>query len=365
MEAKRIGFIGLGLIGGSIAKGLKKKHPDWYFIGTDIARGSLLSALHEGVLDEIRPNIDEEYGACDLIFLCTPVTFSIKYLKELKPLLKESCILTDVGSTKSDIMREVSVLGLNSHFIGGHPMAGSEQSGYENSTDHLVENAYYVLTPAKETKPEALDFLRSVVEDLSALPLILDAKEHDYIVAAVSHLPHLIAAALVNLVKDSDNEAETMRQIAAGGFKDITRIASSSPLMWEQVCLTNGENIALILKDYISSMNTILEQVNAGDGEGIYQLFDRSREYRNSIPDKSLGPIKKQYALYCDIVDESGAIATIATILATHQINIKNIGILHNREFEEGVLKIEFYDEASSLEATAVLKRHQYTVHQR
>ena len=112
-------------------------------------------------------------------------------------------------------------------------------------------------------------------------------------------------------------------------------------------------------------MDGILKQVEDGDGEGIYQLFHTSREYRNSIPDKSLGPIKKQYAIYCDIVDESGAIATIATILATHQISIKNIGILHNREFEEGVLNIEFYDEPSSKEAAVLLKKHQYTIYER
>ena len=250
-------------------------------------------------------------------------------------------------------------------FIGGHPMAGSEQSGYEHSTDHLVENAYYVLTPFEKTPASSLSFLEQTVRALGAIPLILQAEEHDTIVAAVSHLPHLIAAALVNLVKASDNDTETMKQIAAGGFKDITRIASSSPAMWEQICLTNKEPISRILRSYLDSMDGILKQVEDGDGEGIYQLFHTSREYRNSIPDKSLGPIKKQYAIYCDIVDESGAIATIATILATHQISIKNIGILHNREFEEGVLNIEFYDEPSSKEAAVLLKKHQYTIYER
>ena len=244
-------------------------------------------------------------------------------------------------------------------------MAGSEKTGFTNSTDHLVENAWYVLTPTKKTAPDKLKALRSLVEELGALPLVLDCEEHDYIVAAISHLPHLIASGLVNLIRDSDNPQGTMRQVAAGGFKDITRIASSSPVMWQQICMTNSGNIARILKDYIKSMEQILEEVENRDETAVYRLFETSRDYRNSIPDTSMGPLKKEYPVYCDIIDQAGAIATIATILATHQISIRNIGIIHNREFEEGVLKIEFYEEPAAQEAAGLLTQYQYTVHKR
>ena len=365
MKITAIGFIGLGLIGGSIARGLRKIHPEYRMIATSHTSATLEEALCAGVIDEAVPCLNEAFSGCDLIFLCAPVSYNIEYLKELKEICGNDCLITDVGSTKGDIHRAVADLHMEENFIGGHPMAGSEKTGFTNSTDHLVENAWYVLTPTKKTAPDKLKALRSLVEELGALPLVLDCEEHDYIVAAISHLPHLIASGLVNLIRDSDNPQGTMRQVAAGGFKDITRIASSSPVMCQQICMTNSGNIARILKDYIKSMEQILEEVENRDETAVYRLFETSRDYRNSIPDTSMGPLKKEYSVYCDIIDQAGAIATIATILATHQISIRNIGIIHNREFEEGVLKIEFYEEPAAQEAAGLLTQYQYTVHKR
>jgi prephenate dehydrogenase len=254
---------------------------------------------------------------------------------------------------------------MEANFIGGHPMAGSEKSGYAHSTDHLVENAYYVITPTPLSPKDKVEELKELALSLSALPLILDYKEHDYIVAGISHLPHLIAASLVRLVKDKDTPKQTMKLVAAGGFKDITRIASSSPVMWQQICTANKDHIQSILSDYIRALDQVRMAVAENHDDAIYELFDVSREYRNSIADRSFGPIKKEFAIYCDIVDESGAIATIATILAAHQISIKNIGIIHNREFEEGVLKIEFYGEEASLQAAELLTQCRYTIYRR
>jgi prephenate dehydrogenase len=361
-----IGFIGLGLIGGSIAKGIRRKNPDIRMIACGASKKTLDMALDEGAVDEIYETVDENISKCDIIFLCAPVEYNIEYLAKLKPLLKKGCILTDVGSTKREIHEAVHELELDSCFIGGHPMAGSEKSGFAHSTDHLIGNAWYVLTPTKETSKEQLDCLKEIVAMLKGLCLVLDYKEHDRIAAAISHVPHLIAAALVNLVHDNDNPLEQMKLIAAGGFKDITRIASSSPVMWEQICTSNTEPIALMLEKYIDSLEDILYNVKKKDGNYINNLFERSREYRDSIPEsKGKGPIQKEYSLYCDIVDRAGAIATIATTLSTHQISLKNIGIIHNRTFEEGALKIEFYDNESLEQAIEVLNKWNYTIYPR
>lgn len=155
-----------------------------------------------------------------------------------------------------------------------------------------------------------------------------------------------------------------MKALAAGGFKDITRIASSSPVMWQQICLKNGKNISRILGDYIDMLSRTKELVDCSDDEGLYTLFESSKDYRDSMPNSSAGPIKKQFALYCDIIDEAGGIATIATILASNNISIKNIGIIHNREFEEGALRIEFYDEDSSVKAAGLLRKYRYIVYE-
>ena len=360
-----IGFIGLGLIGGSIAKAIRQFYPNIHIVATSGRKETVEQALLDNLIHEGCLEIGEAFSKCDYIFLCAPVSYNAKHLADLKNIIKNDCIITDVGSTKTDIHQRVIELDMEENFIGGHPMAGSEKTGLANSKSHLIENAYYVITPTSKVPKEAVEDYVEFIESLKALPLVLDYRQHDYITAAISHLPHLIAAGLVNLVKHNDSEEQYMKKVAAGGFKDITRIASSSPVMWEQICMTNHENISDLLGKYINSMKEIKDSLDQVRGQDIYDLFEESRDYRNSITDVSHGPIKKAYALYVDLVDETGGIATVATILACNQINLKNIGIVNNRMFEEAVLKIEFYEEEPCKKAAALLNKHRYTVYER
>lgn len=370
MNDTTIAFIGLGLIGGSLAKGIKRARPDIRIMAYMRTRSKLEQAKKDGIVDVILDGIDEQLKECDLIFLCTSVEYNAQYLSKIRSYLKPGALITDVGSTKTDIHEEILRQGLTDYFVGGHPMAGSEKTGYENATDHLLENAYYIVTP-----PEGLDQSGSetgnippkyaenanriiaVAQTVGAIPLVLNYREHDKVVAAISHLPHLVASSLVNLVKDADSPAGTMKRVAAGGFKDITRIASSSPEMWEQICMTNVEPIADMLERYIGSLQEILSEIKGHQGEAIYKLFEKSRDYRNTITDRAKGSVEPSYAFSVDVADEVGAISTIAVILAAKGISIKNIGINNNRERGEGALKIEFYDEASM---TAAWKRLEY-----
>lgn len=365
----KIGFIGFGLIGGSIARALKKINSSYHLVAYDYHKNNpstdLQAALHDQVLDRVTTTLSEEFPDCDLVFLCAPVLSNIEYLKQLKPLLKSDCILTDVGSVKTNIHEAVEELDLEAQFVGGHPMTGSEKTGYHNSYALLLENAYYILTPTAKTPGVMTQTLYHLVQKMGSIPILLDAREHDKITAAISHVPHIIAAQLVNLVRESDDEAEKMRALAAGGFKDITRIASSSPVMWQNICLTNGHEIKECLDRYISSLQIASEAITANDGEFLYRMFDTAGEYRSAIPNKSIGLMKKLFEVYLDIVDEAGAIATIATLLASNQISIKNIGVIHNREFEEGVLRIEFYDESAQQKAIAMLARYNYRIYER
>ncbi len=362
--AKKIGFIGLGLIGGSIAKAIRQYYPDYELLAFDKNRETLALAVQEGTIHTACSSIDDHFGDLNFIFLSAPVSYNTAYLSQIKEYIRPDCILTDVGSVKTSIHEEVSRLGLEANFIGGHPMAGSEKSGFVNSKAILIENAYYILTPASKVSPEKLQEYKEFVESLKAIPVILDYQQHDYITGTISHLPHIIASSLVNFVHDTDTKDELMKNLAAGGFKDITRIASSSPVMWQQICLKNKKNISQILEAYIQVLNQAKQAVDNGEEQKLYSMFEASRDYRNSIPGSSAGPIKKSFAVYCDIIDEAGGIATIATILASNLISIKNIGIVHNREFEEGVLRIEFYDEDSSLKAAELLRKYRYTVYE-
>ena len=374
MKEQTIAFIGLGLIGGSIARRLKRFSPEIKIMAYMRTRAKLEQAKADGVVDVILDGIDEKLRECDVIFLCTPVEYNAQYLALIKPFLKEEAMITDVGSTKTSIHEEVTRLGMDRFFVGGHPMAGSEKTGYEHSNDHLLENAYYIVTPSfmesdstkeAEENRSRCDRLVGIAKAIGAIPMVLDYHEHDKVVAAVSHLPHIVASSLVNLVKDSDNAQGTMKQVAAGGFKDITRIASASPEMWEQICMTNKENLIRVLDCYLEQLTSVKKQLEEADGNGLYRFFETSRNYRNSIPDSSAGPIKKMYAFYCDMVDEAGGVAVLSTILAAGGVRLKNIGIIHNREFEEAVLKVELYDEASYEKAIALLRKYRYTIYER
>lgn len=365
MNDSQVGFIGLGLIGGSIAKAVKAKYPNNKITAFDLNQQALQQASSDKVVDIIATAVDDSFHNCDIIFLCAPVTNNVTYLTALKKIINPNCILTDVGSVKTNIHEKIIEFDLEENFIGGHPMTGSEKTGYEHSIPHLIENAYYVLTPSLKVSNEKIEFYKNFVTILGSIPIVLDYQEHDYVTAAISHLPHIIASSLVNLVEKQDSKEQIMKNIAAGGFKDITRIASSSPVMWQQICLANKQNISLLLKDYIEELNHVKNLVDSSSYQELYDMFDQAREYRNSITNSSLGPIKKIYELYCDIIDEAGGIATIATILASNHISIKNIGIIHNREFVEGALRIEFYDEDSSKRAISLLLKYRYTVYER
>ena len=208
----KIGFIGFGLIGGSIARALKNINQYYSLFAYDYHKDKpstdLLAAHADGVLDDITSSLTEHFPDCDLLFLCAPVISNINYLRQLKQVLKSTCILTDVGSVKGNIHSAIKELGMEQQFIGGHPMTGSEKTGYLNSYALLLENAYYILTPTKQVPDEMLSLLQGLVKKMGSIPIVLDPYEHDRITAAISHVPHIIAAQLVNLIRTSDDEAK-------------------------------------------------------------------------------------------------------------------------------------------------------------
>ena len=365
MQFQKIGFIGLGLIGGSIAKRLKALYNDV----TIIAAAGHASTIKEAYAQGLNANaatcsIDDFYD-CDYIFLCTPVQKNIEYLRRLKGNINERCIITDVGSVKTDIHREVTALGMERQFIGGHPMAGSERTGLANAKESLLENAYYIITPTASSDKMQVAAFRDLVASLGAIPIVLDYEHHDYATAAISHLPHIIAYSLVNLVRRYADVDNTMKTIAAGGFKDITRIASSSPVMWENICLSNREQILKLLDSYMEELEEMRAAVDDADSDKLIDAFSAAKDYRDSLTLHASGALKQIYELYIDLLDEAGGIATVATILASNHLSIKNIGIIHNREFEDGVLHLEMYDAKSLDAAVKLLSHHHYTIYER
>ncbi|MBR2187955.1 MAG: prephenate dehydrogenase [Eubacterium sp.] len=359
---KRIGFFGLGLIGGSLAKTIRKYHPDWELLAWNRTQETLEAALRDGVIDAACSREDARFGACDYIFLCAPVQTNLSFLPFLKTVIQKNCIISDVGSVKNTIVSAAATEGLSACFIGGHPMAGSERTGLSSASDTLLENAYYFLTPCAGVPQDAVAELKNLIAECRAIPIVTTAAEHDYIVAGVSHIPHIVASALVNLVRTQDTDDQLMKLVAAGGFRDITRIASSSPDMWEQICLSNQSQIASTLESYIGLLTKAKDLISSADGPALHEMFRQSRDYRDSLSDSRSGPVPRQYVIYLDICDEAGGIATVTTLLAMSGLNIRNLGIVHNREFEEGVLRIEFYDAKTRDHAVRILQQRNYVV---
>lgn len=356
-------FFGLGLIGGSLAKAIREHNPSVIIKAYDKDERSLVMAVNEGIVNESFTALTSAFGQCDYLFLCAPVSSNLEQLHTLSLLAAKHTLLSDVGSVKGPIHQRIHKLGLEDRFIGGHPMTGSERFGYANSHAALLENAYYVLTPEKKVPSEKVEEFTRFIQRTGAIPYLLDVDSHDQATAAISHLPHLVASSLVNLVREGDDEQATLKTLAAGGFKDITRIASSSAALWQQICMENKDSILHFLGLYLDRLTVLNQKLREGDSQYLYHFFEEARIYRESFLDNRSGPLMKQYVLNLDIPDKTGAIATVAALLASHSINIKNMGIVHNREFQEGALRMELYSSDEYEKAVAILEESGYSVH--
>lgn len=361
MYPQIFGFVGLGLIGGSIARALRKQYPDCQIVVYDIDSVSIQNALDEGICNDVCRDLSTDFSHCDYLFLCTPVECNSQLLPSILPYLKNDVIVTDVGSVKTPIHHQICSLNFASHFIGGHPMTGSEKSGFSASDAVLLENAYYVLSPEPQVSSDDISKFKNLVLSLGAIPIFLDHEKHDYITAAISHLPHMTAFCLVNLIAGKDQDG-TMKLLAAGGFKDITRIASSSASMWEQICFENGSNIHLMIDNLIKQLLMLQTMIEEKKTSSLHQYFDQAKAYRDSFLDFPCGPIEKIYSFSVSVPDQTGIIAQIAVLLSKHDISIKNIGINHNRETIHGALSIDFYSSAGRDKAAALLKENHYQI---
>lgn len=277
----KIGIIGLGLIGGSIAIKLKEK------LGADIVaynrrEESLISAYKDGVISKYSTESLDIFEGCDIIFVCTPVDKITLYCEKLKPYINSDTIITDVGSTKNNICKKMAKMK-DISFIGGHPMAGTECSGYKSAKKDLFNNAVYIIAPLPNSKKEHIERLKAVIIELGAKPVIMDCETHDGAVAAVSHVPHIIAYALANEVSELEDEKMSMQTLAAGGFKDTTRIASSNPEVWSAICEENKEQVVKTTEIFIEKMQEALEYIKNDNYKELSIFFQNAKEFRDGL----------------------------------------------------------------------------------
>ncbi|AWB46937.1 prephenate dehydrogenase [Paenibacillus sp. CAA11] len=360
----KIAIFGVGLIGGSLALCFKGK-PNLTVVGYSHRSDVLERIKARDVVDYATLSIEEAAQDADFIFLCVPVGALEYYLKKLSSLkLKPGCIISDVGSTKSSIAACANTLTMTeAHFIGGHPMAGSERSGVEAATSLLFENAYYVLTPSKNATEEAYAKLEGLLQHTRSHIIRVQPQLHDEIVGAISHLPHIIAVALVNQVRGYHQKNDLYRLLAAGGFRDITRIASSDPVVWRDILLNNREVLLDLLADWTEEVQQFRDLLNRQDGDGIEAAFKRAGEFRSELPERRKGAIQPLFDLYIDVPDHPGIIGQITTELGAHQVNLSNIQIIESREDVPGLMRLSFRNEQEMERAKAPLQALGYMVY--
>ncbi|MET3850023.1 prephenate dehydrogenase [Paenibacillus sp. OAE614] len=365
MNTTKIAIFGVGLIGGSLALCFKGK-PGLTVVGHAHLPELADKYMSRGVVDAATLSMEEAALDADFIFLCVPVGMLEEYLDRLSALpLKKGCIITDVGSTKASIAQAARAHDFkNFYFIGGHPMAGSERSGVEAATPLLFENAYYVLTPPPGTPDHAYDALAQLLSYTHAQIVKVDPVLHDEIVGAISHLPHIIAVALVNQVCDYNHSNSLYRLLAAGGFRDITRIASSDPLIWRDILLGNKNVLLRQLKDWNEGIAAFVEMLEEGDGQAIQEAFAKANDFRSELPERRKGMITPSFDLYLDVPDTPGIIGKIATELGVRHINLSNMQIIESREDVPGILRLSFRQEHDLERAKELLQSMSYQVSQ-
>lgn len=336
---KRVLVIGLGLIGGSVAIAINNGNEDCEIYGYDLDTQQLELAKALGVIDQPVDSFQEQLHKMDYIIIATPVMQTEVILNQLLDAnLKQGVILTDVGSTKSQIMTYVERFAVKDVFvIGGHPMAGSHKSGVMAANDHLFENVIYIITADPTTPKHKVEELKDLLNATKANFIEMRASLHDEMVGLISHFPHMIASSLVRLVKNSNFEDDDIRRLAAGGFRDITRIASANPVMWRDIFFHNQMALLELMESWQAEMDEVKKMIQNRSTDELYNYFHEAKSYRDELPKKKKGAIPAFFDIYIDVKDEPGAIANVTNILATNQINLTNIRIIETREDIMGV----------------------------
>ncbi len=354
---RTVTICGVGLLGGSIGLALKTSGFTGRIIGIS-SDAAVATALSLGCIDEGYgyESLDTIVSSTDCLFLCSPIHAIIETIERLGSLrLPHGCVITDVGSTKSEIVAAAKRrLPEHVHFIGGHPMAGSEKRGPSSADPYLFQNAIYVLTPATgTTDPEIERFASFLDHNLGCRHVLLPPDLHDTVAAAVSHLPHLLAVALVNSAAAMDDRVPGTLSLAAGGFRDMTRIASSPYAMWHDILATNKTRIAPLIDDFITSLSVVKEQLLH---DGLCDTFTAAEDTRAKIPSTTKGFIHALYEVFVIVKDQPGMIALVANACAKENINIKDIEVLKVRENEAGTIRLAFETKDIARRAVVLLK---------
>lgn len=359
-DIERVSILGVGLIGGSLGRAWRTHRPDLTVVGYDrpeiLRRSAEAEAVHEAA-----EKIPEAVRDADLVVLATPLDVIPDLLEEIAPHLSGDAIVSDVGSVKEPITRHAArVLPKGVPFVGGHPMAGAEESGIDHADAFLFENATYVLCPPDGVNPDELagryPELIDLIETTGARVRVLEAGRHDRIAARVSHLPQLLAVALMNSALDDEERDEAVLQLAAGGFRDMTRIASSPFGLWREILGTNRGPAGEALQDLIERLEEVGRALSEDAIDRLEPAFRRAREARERIPRDTKGFLQPLSDIYVYAEDRPGFLARLTGQLYDAGLNIKDIELLKIREGTGGAFRMGFASDEDAERAVVALR---------
>lgn len=347
---------GLGLIGSSLARAIRLNHPEVQIVGDDIK----VDALEYAMQNQVATDWDQ-VDQMDVIILAGTVSQIRQDIQALSDrTLKPGVLITDVGSTKQTIMATAQVFNdQDVNFIGGHPMAGSHKTGVWAGRADLFENAFYFQIPLNEASAQQMPFLQDLLAGTRAKWLQVTAPQHDKIVAQISHVPHVIASALVNQTEQTFQGDPLGMRLAAGGFKSITRIASADPTMWSAILLNNPTMIQEQLRQFQAELTQVAALIDQGDRAALFDFFKQAKVKRDQLGPEKVGAIPGQHDLFINIADQVGALADVTQKISQAGISLVNIHILEIREEIDGVLQLTFASQADCDQAKQVLSDYE------
>ncbi len=352
---KTIVISGLGVMGASLAMAVRQNCPHIQILGYD-TKEVLAEATRLNIIDKTIYDWPLDCKNADIIFLATPLHVLEQHLQDLNGVVFQQTIVTDLGSTKQELSNLVKRIDFSGIYIGGHPMTGAEKSGIKAANPLLYENAVYALTSGKHEHSEIIHRkLIPLLEALKARVLFLQPDVHDTILASVSHLPQLAAIALVNLAGSQDSPDLPVLDLAAGGFRDLTRIASSSIDIWQDIISSNKENVREALTSFIGLLQ---DELNTLDN--LEEPFESANDYRSRLPKQNKGFLSPLSDILVYVNDEMGVVARIANTLSDQGINIRDIELLKIREKEGGVFRLSLADEDEAAQSIEILNEIGY-----
>lgn len=356
---QKIVIIGMGLIGGSMALALKNSGYEGKIIGYDLCKEALEEAVKIGAIDIAVMEIKKAVVDTDLVVLAVPVGYYAGIFQDMRPFLKKGVVITDVGSVKGYVVETAKkYLPKEIEFLGGHPMAGSEKGGIQAASPYLYENAYYFLTPTEDTLAETIGKLQSFIEALGAYPILIEPYEHDRVVAQISHIPHLTATMLVNML--DKNQDTSYLSFVGGGFRDTTRIASGNPAMWKDIFLFNKKGILEGIQTLENSLKEFKNMLRTENEEEIFATLKKAKSIRDEIPRRLKDAMPPIYEIIINVADRPGILGELTQLMGKNKINIKEIEIMHSREGHKGAIRLGFATATEEAKALHVLKSTGY-----